>query len=263
MVDQYWNFRTAEDSINSQGLGDCTYVPLGVTIDKGMPQQYHTAPAFNESGGLGITTSCKDVKGALQFINDLLSKEVTILRSWGVEGEDYMVGDDGIFYRTKEMRDSSVNAEYKASHLCTYSYFPNYGGMCLDGINAATPKDQPTEFFESLSADVQECLAAYNARTYVEMLGSANVELSPWYPMWSFSGSLTTETPGGLAWTKMGEVKHEYLSKVVVSDDFDTAWKDYLKAYNACKPEDFLSEMQEEVYNRIQVATGKDVRPAK
>lgn len=263
MVDQHWNFLTAEDSIKSQGLDDCTYVPLGITIEEGMAQQYHSAPAFNEGGGLGITTSCKDIEGALQFLNDLLSKEVTTLRSWGVEGEDYLVDDEGLFYRTQEMRDESVDSEYKASHLCTYSYFPNYVGMSLDGINAYMPTNQPTEFFDGLSADVKECFSAYGVQTYVEMLGSANVELKPWYPMWSYAGSLTTATPGGLAWTQMGEIKHEYLSKVVVSDDFDTAWEEYMKVYKACKPEDFLSEMQEEVYNRIEVATGEDVRPAK
>ncbi len=37
------------------------------------------------------------------------------------------------------MRTNASDPAYKASHLCTYSYFPNYSGMSKDGINAATP----------------------------------------------------------------------------------------------------------------------------
>ncbi|MDF2801185.1 MAG: carbohydrate transporter substrate-binding protein family [Anaerocolumna sp.] len=264
MVDQHWNFQTGEDSVKSLGLNDCTYVPLGITIDPGMGEKYYTTTnTINVSSGLAITTSCKDVEGALQFVNDLLSKEVTTLRSWGIEGVDYAVDEAGLFYRTQEMRDNAVNAEYKASHLCTYSYFPNYQGMNLDEINAATPDRQPSEFFDSLSAEVQECLSAYGAKTYIEMLdyNEISTEDAPWFPMWTYSNSLTTGTKGGMAWTKMGETKHEWLPKVVIAEDFDTAWADYMKAYKNCKPEDFLGEMQEEVYKRIENVTGKNVRP--
>ena len=59
---------------------------------------------MNGANGLGITVSCKDIPGALQFIEDLLSPEVTTLRSWGVKDVDYMVGDDGLFYKTPEQR---------------------------------------------------------------------------------------------------------------------------------------------------------------
>lgn len=264
MVEQRWDFQTAEDSIKSQNLEGCTYVPLGITIEPGMKEMYYAA---NEStvltGGLSITTSCKDVEGALQFVNDLLSPEIVTLRSWGVEGVDYTVGADGLFTRTQEMRDNAVNADYKASHLCSYSYFPNFAGMNPDGLNAATPDTQPSEFFVGLKPDVQECLSAYGASTYLGMLDYNEIDgmVEPWYPMWSYSNTLTTDTPGGLAWTKMGETKHQYLPQVVIADNFDNAWADYMDAYKSVKPEDFLAEMQEEVYNRIEKTTGKDVRP--
>ncbi|HEX3021987.1 MAG TPA: extracellular solute-binding protein, partial [Lachnospiraceae bacterium] len=90
MVEQHWDFGTAEDSIKSQGLEGCTYVPLGITIDPGMKEMYFAAnEATVLSGGLSITTSCKDVEGALQFVNDLLDPEIITLRSWGIEGTDY------------------------------------------------------------------------------------------------------------------------------------------------------------------------------
>jgi putative aldouronate transport system substrate-binding protein len=265
MVDQWWNFRNAEDAIKAQQaktgkLSGCTYVPLGITIKEGIKEQYRNAPVMDVSNGMGISVDCKDVKGALQFINDLLSKEAMILRFWGEEGVDYNVGKDGVFTRTKKMRENAVKPEYKASHLCPYSYFPQVQGMCLDGINAYSSQFQPTEFYENLSKEVQECLDAYHAKTYVEMLNPAQ-EPDPWFPMWSHSNTMKTDTPGGLAFEQMKDAKHEYLPKVVLADNFDKAWDTYLAAYKKCKPEEFLNEMQEEVYHRIKVATGKDVKP--
>lgn len=255
MVDQYWNFNTAVDSIKALGLDDCTYVPLGITIDEGISEQYHNSSAIDVSNGVGISVSCKDVEGAMKFLNDLLDKDIMILRFWGIEGVDYMVDDNGLFFRTQEMRDNSVKAEYKASNLCPYSYFPFYEGMCLDGVNAYAPGYQPAEFYESLLAPEKECLAAYEKETFVQMLNPTK-DLTPWFPMWSHSNNMTTATPGGLAWTKMGEVKHEWLPKVVISDDFEGTWDKYMEVYQGCKPEDFLNEIQEEVYRRIEVASG-------
>ena len=57
-----------------------------------------------------------------------------------------------------------------------------------------------------------------------------------------------------MAWTKIGEVKHEYLPKVVMADNFDSAWKDYMKKYEECKPEDFLEDLQKEADRRIKEA---------
>ncbi|WMJ86599.1 extracellular solute-binding protein [Anaerocolumna sp. MB42-C2] len=266
MVEQHWDFQTAEDSIKAQNLEGCTYVPLGITIDPGMKEMYFAAnEAAVLSGGLSITKSCKDVEGALKFVNDLLDPEIITIRSWGIKGVDYLVGDDGLYYRNQEMRDNAVKTEYKSSHLCSYGYFPNYSGMNPDGKNAMTPETQPSEFFDGLKPEVQECLSAYGAKTYVDMLdyNEINGEEQPWYPIHSFVGELTTETSGGLAWTKMEETKHEYLPQVVIADDFDTAWGEYMKAYKDCKPEDFLAEVQEAVYSRIEMVQGRDVRPAK
>jgi putative aldouronate transport system substrate-binding protein len=81
--------------------------------------------------------------------------------------------------------------------------------------------------------------------------------------MWSYTNTLTTDTPGGLAWVKMGEVKHNYLPQVIIAEDFDSVWLKYLEVYNACHPEDFLTEMQEEVYRRVEVVTGRNIRPVK
>lgn len=257
MIDQYWDFHfTVNDALKQQGLEDqgCNYVPLPITIKEGVQNRWHTSgDTLNVGAGLAITTSCKDVEGALQFVNDILGEEVATLRNWGVKDVDYLVDEDGVFYRTDDMRTQSSNTAYKASHACAYSYFPNWGGMSHDGINAATPALQPNEFLDSMPDNVQECLEAYNCKTFVEMLGQQDIQ-GPWFPIYTFAGTLTTATEGGVAWNKMSDIKHEYLPKVVMATDFESAWSDYMEVYEECNPEAFLSEVQTEVDRRIENA---------
>ena len=223
MIDQWWDFAyTAGDAIKQAGLDaqGCDYIPLPITIDESVKNQWHcSGGVLNVSDGLAITTSCEDVEAALQFVDDLLSQDIHNLRFWGVEGVDYNVDDNGEFYRTEEQRTRAVDTAYKASHTCTYSYFPQYSGTSDDGINANKPDGQANEFFDGLNDDVKEAFSAYGAETYVDMIGT-NEAPGAWYPMWSYSNSFTTDTEGGMAWNKIGEIKHEYLPQVVMAKDF-------------------------------------------
>lgn len=249
MCDQWWDFaNTVNDVFKQQGLDakGCNYVPLGLTIDPGMDQMWHTyGDTMNVSSGIAITTSCQDVDAAFRFMNDLLDQEIHDLRFWGVEGVDYQVDDNGLYYRTEEQRLQASDTAYKASHICSYSYFPQWLGTSKDGINAMQPGYQTSEFQSSLAEPLIKCFDAYGVDNYVEMIGSVVKETGPWFPMYSVSNNFTTDTPGGVAWTKMGEVKHEWLPKVVMSADFDGIWSDYMSAYEAVSPEDFIAEMQE------------------
>lgn len=257
MIDQWWNFAyTVNDALKQQGLDKqgCNYVPLPITIDESVKNQWHNSGGvLNVSSGLAITTSCDDVEGALQFINDLLGQEIHNLRFWGIKDVDYKVDEEGLFYRTEEQRLQNSDTAYKASHLCTYSYFPQYKGTSEDGINSMQADGQPKEFYDGLNKKVQECLSAYGCETYVEMLGT-NEAPGAWYPMYSYSNNMTTKTEGGVAWTKIGEIKHEYLPKVVMASDFENAWKDYMKVYENCNPQAFLDEMQTELDRRMAEA---------
>ncbi len=257
MIDQWWDFAyTVNDSLKQQGLDlkGCNYVPLPITIEEGIKNQWHNSGGtLNVASGLAITTSCKDVEGALQFVNDLLDQEIHDLRFWGVKDVDYSVNEDGEFYRTEDMRMKSSDTAYKASHTCIYSYFPQYMGTSRDGINAMKPENQPKEFYDALNENIKKCFDAYGAETYVDMLGTSEAP-GAWYPMYSYSSNMTTATEGGMAWTKMGEIKHEYLPKVVMASDFESAWEEYMEVYNGCNPQAFIDEMQTELDRRMEEA---------
>lgn len=255
MVDQWWRFAYDINAVlERQELWKegCNYVPLPITIDKGIKNQWHTigGDMYNVAEGLAVTVSCEDLAGALSFVNDLLSPEVQTLRLWGIEGVDYEVDAEGIFYLTEEQSARSTDSEYSASHFCSYSYFPRYEGLNPDGINAYSPEVQPGEFFKGLPQDVKDCFDAYGCRNYVEMLGS-NEKPGPWFPMYSYSAQLTSSSRAGEVWAAMTEVKQEYLPRVVMAEDFDTAWNEYMEEYTRCEPEVYLEEMQAEVERRV------------
>ncbi len=253
MCDQYWDFMDINDMLHQNGLDEkgCNYVPLGLTIEKGMENRWHTyGDTLNVSSGVAVTTSCADPDLAFSFLNAMLDQDIHNLRFWGEKGVDYLVGEDGVFYRTEEMRKKVTDDIYKKEHLCTYGYLPQYGGTSDDGKNANFPNEQPSEFKDSLAKPLAECFEAYNVKTYPQMIGSVEEENQPWFPMWSYSNTMTNATSGGRAWAKMNEVKHRWIPMLVMSTDFASDWEAYMEEYNACHPEDFLAEMQEELDRR-------------
>ena len=251
MCDQWWDFAyNVNDYFSSNGLDTlgCNYVPLGLTLEKGDPNYWHVEQKIvNATGGVGVTTQCANPEEIFQFMNRLLDQDMLDLRFWGIEGEDYLVNDDGLYYRTADMRNYWNNTSYLASHACSYPYLPQYVGTSTDGINAIKPNEQPSEAFEKLPGRVQECFKAYGYTTYVEFLDSDEKELGSWYPMYYVSNQLTYDTPPGEAWHNIQEMHHKMLPELVKADDFDEAWDEYLKEYEKCDPQLFIDYMQQQL----------------
>lgn len=258
LVDQGWHFNNdASNSFKDTGLNEmgCDYIPLGITIDESVTEnRWHTyGDTLNTSSGIAVTTNCADPDAAFRFLSQCLDEEIHNLRFWGEKDVDYFVDDNGLFYRNDEIRAKLADPEYQASHLCSYGYFPQFGGLCKDGINARMPSEQPSEFALSLATPVKKCFEAYGAGNFPDMIGSVVEENQVWFPMWSYSNLLTdpTQSDGAAAWINMGKVKHEWIPKIVTTDDFDGTWDKYMEAYKAVRPEDFIAEMQAEVDKRI------------
>lgn len=255
MPDQWWQFYYATQSAFEQnGLGKmgCNYVPLPITWEEGTKNQWHTTRSaeLDSSTGLSITVSCKDVEGAMQFVSDLMEPEIIKLRFWGEEGIDYSVDENGMFYMSEEQgkrRGSHENAE---KHFCTYSYFPRVEGKLPDGKNAFSMEYQSTEFFKNQPQDVQECFLAYGVTNYVEMLGN-NEAPGAWYPMYSYTTALSSNSEAGQIRDRMDEIKHKWLPQVIMSDNFESAWNSYMEEYYACDPQTYYEILQAEVDRKV------------
>lgn len=261
-LDQLWNFNTANEAMITQGLVGKTYVPLPISFSGDGKQAWHSPSALDVSNGLAITTSCKDIPGALQFVNDLLSPEVMALRYWGQEGVDYMVGDDGVFYKTDEQRANYDNQDYVTDNLVNtaYAYFPHFEGMLADGLNACDPKNQPNEFYDTLYDVEKQLLDGYGYKTFLDFLGETATSNQPWYPMWSFTNNWTADTAEGQARTKMTELKHSWLPKAMMAstDEFDAIWDEYQATYkDEVDIDAYLDALTTEIQRRAAVARGE------
>ena len=253
MCDQYWNFMDTVATQRQLGVDEmgCSYIPLGLTIERGMENRWHTyGDTLNVSSGIAVTTACQDPELAFSFLNAMLDQDIHNLRFWGVEGVDYLVDEEGLFYRTEEIRALVEDDAYRRRHLCAYVYMPQYGGTSDDGINANFPSEQPSEFHDSLPEPVAKCFEEYGVNSYPGMIGSVVEENKPWFPMWSYSNSMTRATKGGAAWERINEFKIQWLPLLVMSGDFDNAWEQYLENYYSCDPQAFLDEMQKELNRR-------------
>lgn len=265
MCDMYWDFGySISDSFsmsmikssdgNTYTLSElgCDYVPLGLVAEKGMVQKYHTYCEMTSSdSGLAVTVSCIDPDIAFRFLNDTLSQEIHDLRFWGIDGLDYYIDQAGMYYRTDEMRFNWNDYSYKYSHTCEYSYLPQWRGLNSDGINCMMPGDQPSEFQAGLSKPVINCFDAYKVNNYVEMLGSVYNKPDPWYPLFTWSNALSTDTHYGTVFYQIDELKHEWLPKLVLSSNFDSDWNSYMTAYEQCDPQAFIDAAQLEAEARF------------
>lgn len=254
MVDQWWQFAydigPSYEKINASGNG-YNYVPLPVTISRDVQNNWHVSRAseFDISSGISVTVSCDDVDGALQFLNDLLEEDILKLRFWGVEGVDYETDENGQYYRNETQQQRTNDTGLISSHYCYYAYFPRKEGLMKDGINAYIPEDQQSEAYRNLPPDVIECLDAYGCKTYVDMLGN-NEKPGKWYPMYSYSDQLTYSSQAGSVWKEMNAIKQDQLPKLILSDDFEQAWDEYMQMYESCEPEIFFDAMQRELERR-------------
>jgi putative aldouronate transport system substrate-binding protein len=245
MVDQHWNFNSSTRELPPE----CTYIPFGLTIDGKIKECYLDRTAFDDSTGVGVSISCSDPDGAVKFINSLLDPEIHDLRFWGIEGVDYTVREDGIFTQTDEQYNRWRESEYRKNHICVYSYMPRYLGMDRDGINAYESTNQPNIFYSHLNDKIKECFDAYGVQTYTEFLNPAP-ENPKWYPMWSFSNTVTEDTDYGKIMKQIDELKHKAMPLMVMSDDFEKSWKDYETEYNKIDTQVYFDELTAEVRRR-------------
>ena len=259
-VDQYWQIMDAQNILYANGKDDRTYVPLPITVDQKTKGKYNCSELnLNTGTGLGISVDCKDVEGALQFLNDLLSPDVMVLRYWGEEGIDYEVDEKGIFYRTEEQRSNWSNGDYLKENSYNYTYFPAYEGMLADGINTVLPAEQPGEYYQKLSEYDKKVLDAYGFQTWKEFLGE-EIEGNPWFPLYSCVADWPVESDYGKARAKMEEVKRLWLPKIIMSpeEEFEENWSSYMSNYQAnVDVEAYVNQLNLEIQKRVQAA-GKE-----
>ena len=248
MHDQGWNFQTATQSLQSAGRDEYTYVPLMPVYDGAEPW-YADRDVMNTNQGFGVSVSSDQPEKALKFLDLMLSEPWQKVLSWGIEGEDYEVGDDGMFFRTDEQRSNYRDLTWRASNRldALLDVLPKHQGQFSDG-NAYSPDDQPTEFFETLTEYDRGFMEAYDKKTWREFV-NVPPENPKYYPAWNIGLSDEANQVN----QQLTDANVQNLPKIIAGDpaDFDANWDAYVEAISKIDVEVYEDAINAGIQDRL------------
>ena len=228
MHDQGWDFGTATQSLQSAHKDEYTYVPL-MPVYPGVKPWYQDRAVMNINQGFGVSVSSKQPKKALKFLDTMLSEEWQKILSWGIAGEDYQVGADGVFSRTDQQRKNYKDVTWRASNRldALLDMLPKHNGKFSDG-NAYSPDDQPAEFYATLSDYDKNFMAKYgNKKTWTDFVNKAP-QNPKYYPAWNIKLSDDANQVN----QQLTDTSVQNLPKIIAGKpaDFDKNWQAYVDA---------------------------------
>ncbi|CAM3920590.1 ABC transporter substrate-binding protein [Cohnella lubricantis] len=251
MFDQRWNFEQAENELIGQNKIGQTYVPFPLTYE-GVTDHYLDRPVLNLNNGFGISKDAKDPVRIIQFLDALVSEDWQKTLQWGEEGVDYLVDENGKFYRTQEQRDQQNDPTWKLANKADalWAYAPKMEGTYSDG-NATGPGTQPDEFYNSLKPEDKEVLDAYQHKTWTEFFTPAP-ENPIYYPAWNID--LIDGSDASVANKQMTDATLKYLPKAIMSktDQFDSVWQEYVDAYAKINVKAYEDRINSQIQWRIE-----------
>ena len=250
--DQYWNVGLVNESLESRGMYEYTYLSIPLVYEEGIEEHYMEKPVVNYGRGFMITTSCKDPARVLQLFDDMLDERWQKIFGWGIEGEDYLVDENGMFYRTEDMRaeQAQISWKYENKANALTSYAPKIEGSFSDG-NATSAFYQPGEFYESLSEYDKKLLDSYGYQTFADFFNEPE-ENPIYYPTWQItfpSGSAADSSK-----KRADACRSEYLPKLIQCrlERFDSLWEEFQEAYAKTGYEVYIQHINEVIQYRLK-----------
>ncbi|MDU4694886.1 MULTISPECIES: type 2 periplasmic-binding domain-containing protein [Paenibacillus] len=228
--DQHWNFQDAENVLITAKKHERTYVGLPLVYDTSITDHYLDRPALNLNNGFGISVNAGEEKAIkiLKFWDRLIQEDWQKIMSWGIEGEDYIVNEEGRFMKTQEQRDTFTDATWKLANKADalHKFSPKMEGYFSDG-NATDAAAQPEEYQAGLEEYDKNFLAAYGYNSYVDFFTPApENEVS--YPAWSVD--LVEGSEAKIVNTKQNDLSTKYLPKAILASpsEFNKVWDEYV-----------------------------------
>jgi len=249
MFDQQWNFQDGEFVLISEGKINRTYVPLPLSLD-GKPVPYNRVRNEGIIGGngMGISTKCKDVDRALQFMDTLLEEDVHRLLYWGIEGEDYYV-ENGRYRRTAEQKANFDNPDWRLANAgwVIGDQFPKLEGRYSNG-NSTGAGTQPEERLANQFPYDKEFYQKYGYFTKSDFLPLMD---HPGYPeVWSIFSTMEEDNIAKGIFNDITDLQDRYLPGVIMSDDFNAAWGEYANRYESVDYPALEAEIEKQIKAR-------------
>lgn len=226
LLDEEWDYTSAEISLRADGQEEHTYAGLPVTIDRSVKCPSLKQQNLAVGWGIGITKSCKDPVRAVRFLDWLCSDEAQILLNWGIEGVDYYYDENGKRCITEEDLEASRKdtnySERTGVGFRVYPY-PSYGNQSVDSTGNSYSKSSREMVKEGYDEMEKEALKAWNVDMLTDIFPQKEEFSKDAYsPLWAMT--LPDELEKMLV--ALDNVSWKGLIECVVSpaDDFDAKW---------------------------------------
>ncbi len=232
--DQRWSINNALLAVEKLQLYNKVPVALPIVFDNVKQERYRGPLTFVTSNGISISSKCKDPEGVIQFLDQIVSDEVSKLINWGIENEDYIY-KDGKMYKSEEQWTNFNNPDYnRLKGIGIFDYLPAKEGLTdevygkySDG-SWVNPRNLEEYFQLKYRPDEKEILSAYSIKTFNDFFAptyNAKYEVG-----WSLRSKLASDHAGKIAVEKSLETSTQYIPKIIMSktqDEFDNSWKEY------------------------------------
>ena len=226
LLDEEWDYTSAEISLRADGQEEHTYAGLPVTIDRSVKCPSLKQQNLAVGWGIGITKSCKDPVRAVRFLDWLCSDEAQILLNWGIEGVDYYYDENGKRCITEEDLEASRKdtnySERTGVGFRVYPY-PSYGNQSVDSTGNSYSKSSREMVKEGYDEMEKEALKAWNVDMLTDIFPQKEEFSKDAYsPLWAMT--LPDELEKMLV--ALDNVSWKGLIECVVSpaDDFGAKW---------------------------------------
>ena len=234
---QRWQIDHAFSAMEQAGLYERTLVAFPIVWEGATQEAYRGPFGDNPTQGIAITTAASDPAGLMRWLNRMAYDDIQKLNSWGIEGEDYYIDEDGNFQRTREMWDNWLNMEHRFMRgISEFNNMmprrspgncPEYGKFeCGNWVNVAF---HPDFAYIRYSDFERHILAMYNATTFTDWF-------APAYPQRYIAGWAIRQMAQALDDQSMFQsvdraeaIGVEWNTKLIQADpaDFDRLWEEY------------------------------------
>ncbi|MFW5801522.1 MAG: hypothetical protein ACOCVC_05790, partial [Spirochaeta sp.] len=259
--DQWWNFIQPQDILKNEGE-DRWYVPLPVVMD-GYPEAYESPLEPQATEGIGISVNAEDPVALIKYFNFLAKESTILMRQWGREGEDYLVDEDGMYYRTEEMMERFEDTEwrntvYGADYWVNFLN-PNEANLFPDGKNSVGPGNQPAVYQMSIRDTEREVLDAYDLGTFHEFFNTPDPRRGLYFPAWSIE--YPTGSDEAVTEQRIGDLRERYIPRLISAPEgtYDEVWDNFMAAFNEIPSEDvdaMIGYLQDEIDRRVEINGG-------
>ena len=257
--DEFWEFTEAQQTlINEERYGDI-YVPMPVVFDEIESDADNNFGDLTIRDGVSITTSCEEPLEAFKFLDALQDEEVQKLMFWGIEGEDYLLDENGRMYRDTEILAKEANAEYVERQGAGSDYwfiYPHGVGKYSDGINYWTPAEDPELTYNFYSEGEKAILDKYNLSTFAEFCTVP--ERTDYGLLWSVTPENGSEEANIQA--KYLELAYKFIPQMIMAEtkaEFESIYQKYCDENEDIGIGKYLEFMNESIQERIAQYLGE------